>query len=158
MGQMVHRLEGHTSPIRCVAINSSTGDILAAAGVTLSAWTLNGELLAWICCGQSLITNSITALNVSCIKDWQPEDSCSVISGHRDGSLRFWALTIPNGPKQVTQNKHIFNNNQQQKSTKKQEKNSHSQHNQKTLQKYFKPKLPPYQVRRMKYETIAEIE
>jgi len=150
--QMIHRLEGHTSPIRCVAINSSTGDIIAAAGVTLSAWTLNGELLAWICCGQSLITNSITALAVSRIKDWQPQSHCSVITGHRDGSLRFWALQIPNGRDEVQTNQHIFSQNQDKKKKKSEMKKE------KQLEKYFAPKLPTYQLRRMKYETIDEIE
>ena len=85
--QYVHRFEGHTSPIQCVAMNNNTGDIIAAAGVNISAWTLNGELLACICTGQSLIPNIITSLAVSCLSDWQPEDVCSVITAHRDGSL-----------------------------------------------------------------------
>ena len=106
--QYVHKLEGHTSSIQCVSINNVSGDIIIAAGVTMSAWTLNGELLAWICTGQSLITNTISSLAVSCLSDWQPQSSCSVISGHKDGSLRFWALQIPNGINEVLDNKHIL--------------------------------------------------
>ena len=160
--QYVHRLEGHTQAIQSVAINNVTGDIIAAAGVTISAWTLNGELLAWICTGQSLITNTITSLAVATLSDWQPEDSCSVITGHRDGSLRFWALTIPNGPQEVLDCKHIYNN---AKTSKKKTQNTstintdddYEQHK-KSEEKYFKPQLPPYQTRRMKYRSIEDIE
>ena len=82
-------------------INDVNGDIVASAGTVLSAWTLNGELLAWQVTGKSLLQHSITSLACAKLTDWQPHTACTVISGHRDGKIRFWSLYIPNGMQEI---------------------------------------------------------
>ncbi|ETO24354.1 hypothetical protein RFI_12806 [Reticulomyxa filosa] len=132
--QFLHRLEGHVQSISCVAIHNVTGDIFVAAGQVISAWTINGELLAYVITGKS-IYHSVSSMSVTNLRDWQPSQCCTLITGHKDGSLRFWSLLIPNGAKEVLDQKQVIKPADEDNVTE--------------IDKYFAPKLPSYQKRRM---------
>ncbi|ETO35574.1 WDFY family member 4 [Reticulomyxa filosa] len=139
--QFMHRLEGHVRSISCVAIHNVTGDVFVAAGQVISAWTVNGELLAYVVTGQT-IYHSVSSMSVTNLRDWQTSQSCVLVTGHKDGSLRFWSLLIPNGPKEVLDQKRVTTMlTHQTKIT--------DEDNETEIDKHFAPKLPSYQKRRM---------
>ncbi|ETO29338.1 hypothetical protein RFI_07788, partial [Reticulomyxa filosa] len=145
--QLMHRLEGHMQSISCVAIHNVTGDIFIAAGQVISAWTINGELLAYVITGQS-IHHSISCMSVATLRDWQPSQSCVLISGHKDGSLRFWSLCIPNSSKEVSDQKLMpmatTSTNHSKKIDDVEDNNMKV-----NTDTHFSPKLPSYQKRRI---------
>ncbi|ETO06443.1 hypothetical protein RFI_30949 [Reticulomyxa filosa] len=146
---LMHRLEGHVQSIACVAIHNVTGkryhhmsDIFVAAGQVISAWTINGELLAYVVTGQS-VYHCVSSMAVTNLRDWQPSQCCVLITGHRDGSLRFWSLLIPNGSKEVLDQKRVTT------MVSHQTKVVNDEDYITEMDKYFAPKLHSYQKRRM---------
>ncbi|ETO07475.1 hypothetical protein RFI_29917, partial [Reticulomyxa filosa] len=108
----------------------------------ISVWTINGELLAYVVTGQS-VHHSVSCMSVNNLRDWQSSSSCVLITGHKDGSLRFWSLAIPNGAKEVLDQKRVtamINH---------QTKIADDSESTVEISKLFSPKLPSYQKRRM---------
>ncbi|ETO37052.1 hypothetical protein RFI_00009 [Reticulomyxa filosa] len=85
-------------------------------------------------------------MSVCNLRDWQSSQSCALITGHKDGVLRFWSLYIPNGSKDVLEQKQIHHSTP---------KTEHSEDNvtigvtDSDASHYFVPKLPSYQKRRI---------
>lgn len=81
-------------PVTAIAINQLTGDIVTAAGPHLFVWTINGDLAA-----QRTVSvdegEAIDCVAFSQGPDYS-DDHC-IITGHRDGTIRFWSLEVPEG-------------------------------------------------------------
>jgi WD40 repeat protein len=95
-------LPRHPQPITAIAINNLTGDIVTAAGPYLYVWTVNGELAAERCVSLQQ-SESIDCITFSCGPDYA-DDNC-IITGHRDGVIRFWTCEVPYLDSQISLNK-----------------------------------------------------
>lgn len=91
--QLVTRLpDVHQAPVKALAIDPITGDLLTAAGCDLHVWTINGQLLAsrrlGSSGGQTSPGDAICSLTVA------KETQGAIITGHRDGSIRFFSIEV----------------------------------------------------------------
>ena len=83
----VRQLNGHSSPVTCVAINDLTGDIVTAAGSRLYVWSINGQPIANI----ETVTDSnqsILSICMSQINEWDPVNV--ILTGGTDGVVKIW--------------------------------------------------------------------
>ena len=72
---------------------SVSGHIFIATSIWLTAWTMNGDLLAKICLPNE--KQAITCIHAASLHEWQTHKNMALVSGHVDGTLRFWTLEIP---------------------------------------------------------------
>jgi len=81
----------HPSEISAITVNHSTGEIVTCSASTIYLWTINGEMIAV----HSLSTyggfDTISSVALSKELESQVSDYL-VITGHRDGTIRFWAM------------------------------------------------------------------
>merc|ERR1712216_572865 len=85
------RLPKHPAPISCVAVDPVTGEVVTCCGQCLYVWTVNGSLAAEKLVGEST-SDLITAVCISDGPDWA--DNKVIVTGHKDGSLRFWGMAL----------------------------------------------------------------
>jgi WD40 repeat protein len=86
-------LSGHDGTVQCIAVNDATGDVITAAGTQLRIYTINGDLLV-----QKVVSpracDAIRSVALSYAPEWVEQNV--VVTGHRDGSIRFWSCTFSN--------------------------------------------------------------
>eukprot|EP01132_Coremiostelium_polycephalum_P005552 gene5552-6914_t len=85
----VRTLLGHEGPISCIAVHDTTGEIVTCSGTTIIIYSVNGDLLLSFKTSQ-IIYDQITSCIWSKGPEWLGENV--LITGHRDGKIRVWAL------------------------------------------------------------------
>ena len=85
----VLELPDHDGPVREVAINHASGDIVTITLTSLSVWTMNGELLVRSNIGLRA-SEALLSVDISLGPVWSEENV--IVSGHADGSIRFWSV------------------------------------------------------------------
>jgi len=88
-----NRLVGFEHPATHLSVNPWSGDLFVGAHDSLSCWTINGLLVGVIL--PSRQKSPITSLSAASTHDWQSLSDACVITGHKDGEIRFWNLAIP---------------------------------------------------------------
>ncbi|KAG1474371.1 hypothetical protein G6F56_000395 [Rhizopus delemar] len=93
----VQSLRGHEAKVNHISINDITGDIVTCSAHTIRVWTINGDLyMTKAACPSS---ESI----LSCIfyeqklTEWSDQEL--IITGHRNGIIKFWMKQIETDPK-----------------------------------------------------------
>ncbi|GAM17883.1 hypothetical protein SAMD00019534_010580 [Acytostelium subglobosum LB1] len=82
-------LTGHDSPISCVAVHDTTGDVATCAGSTINIYSINGQLILSHRTSQ-IVYDQITSCLWAKGREWLGENV--LITGHRDGKIKVWSM------------------------------------------------------------------
>ncbi|KAI5395086.1 protein SPIRRIG [Lathyrus oleraceus] len=85
----VRQLPEFPAPISAVFVNDLTGEIVTAAGILLSVWSINGDCLSMINTSQ-LPSDCILSVTSSTFSDWQ--ETKWYATGHQSGSVKVWQM------------------------------------------------------------------
>ncbi|KAJ4958566.1 hypothetical protein NE237_025677 [Protea cynaroides] len=85
----VKQLPEFPAPISAIYVNDLTGEIVAAAGVVLSVWSINGDCLAVVNTSQ-LPSDFILCVTSAAFSDWQ--DTNWYVTGHQSGAVKVWHM------------------------------------------------------------------
>ncbi|KAL1329696.1 hypothetical protein HN51_046871 [Arachis hypogaea] len=85
----IRQLPEFPAAISAVFVNDLTGEIVAAAGILLSVWSINGDCLALINTSQ-LPSDSILSVTSSTFSDWL--DTKWYATGHQSGAVKVWQM------------------------------------------------------------------
>ncbi|KAJ8632836.1 hypothetical protein MRB53_026172 [Persea americana] len=77
------------SPISAIYVNDMTGEIVTAAGVLLSVWSVNGDCLAVVNTSQ-LPSDFIVSVTSTTFSDWM--DTNWYVTGHQSGAVKVWHM------------------------------------------------------------------
>ena len=101
--ELIRHLPLHPASVSCITINEDNGDIVTACGTNVFVWSLNGEVSA------HLHTSGVTS--VCCVPRGERSSSLDdtvLITGHADGKVRFWSLSIPSTLKDLHRVQNTF--------------------------------------------------
>ncbi|KAJ3101503.1 hypothetical protein HDU97_001318 [Phlyctochytrium planicorne] len=87
--QYTRALPEHDGPISAIAINENTGDIITCTDITVSVWSINGDLIA----SKSVMTPIGDSITTSCFFEGKlPEhfDTGIILTGHKKGTVKIW--------------------------------------------------------------------
>ncbi|KAI8967891.1 WD40-repeat-containing domain protein [Mycotypha africana] len=93
--QYVRSLSNHENGVDIVQINNTSGDIITCSGHTIRVWTINGDLYF-----KKSACNSSESI-LACIfyeqklSEWSKREL--IITGHRNGIVKFWAKHSKHG-------------------------------------------------------------
>lgn len=85
----VKQLPEFPSPISAIFVNDMTGEIVTAAGVLLSVWSINGDCLAVVNTSQ-LPSDFIVSVTSTTFSDWM--DTNWYVTGHQSGAVKVWHM------------------------------------------------------------------
>ena len=85
----VRQLPEFPVPISAIYVNDLTGEIMTAAGILLSVWSINGDCLAVINTSQ-LPSDSILSVTSCTFSDWL--DTNWYVTGHQSGAVKVWQM------------------------------------------------------------------
>ncbi|XP_010270013.1 PREDICTED: protein SPIRRIG-like isoform X2 [Nelumbo nucifera] len=85
----VRQLSEFPAPISALYVNDLTGEIVAAAGVMLSVWSINGDCLAVVNTSQ-LPSDFIVSVTSATFSDWL--DTNWYVTGHQSGAVKVWHM------------------------------------------------------------------
>ncbi|CAA2996784.1 BEACH domain-containing protein lvsA [Olea europaea subsp. europaea] len=85
----IKQLPEFPSPVSAICVNDETGEIVTAAGVMLSVWSINGDCLAVVNTSQ-LPSDFILSLTGSTFSDWL--ETNWYVSGHQSGAVKVWKM------------------------------------------------------------------
>eukprot|EP00762_Andalucia_godoyi_P001680 ANDGO_07160.mRNA.1 Protein SPIRRIG len=87
------RLCGLPSAVHAIAVHDLTGDVVVCAGTRIHVYTVNGDVVV-----EKTISerpkDSIRSLAITYAPEWVENNV--IITGHRDGSIRFWSIQYSN--------------------------------------------------------------
>ncbi|KNC56444.1 WD repeat and FYVE domain-containing protein 3 [Thecamonas trahens ATCC 50062] len=86
----VEELAGHGAPVRQVAINHLSGDIVSITLTSAFVWSINGELLVRADIGLRA-SEALLSVALSMGPVWRSDNV--VVTGHADGCINFWSVT-----------------------------------------------------------------
>ncbi|KAG9155685.1 hypothetical protein Leryth_003953 [Lithospermum erythrorhizon] len=85
----VRQLPEFPSPVSAIYVNDLTGEIVTAAGVMLSVWSINADCLAVVNASQ-LPSDFIVSLTGCTFSDWL--ETGWYVSGHQSGAIKVWKM------------------------------------------------------------------
>ncbi|OVA03460.1 BEACH domain [Macleaya cordata] len=85
----VRQLAEFPTPVSAIYMNDLTGEIVIAAGILLSIWSINGDCLAVINSSQ-LPSDFVLAVTSSTFSDWL--DTNWYVTGHQSGAVKVWQM------------------------------------------------------------------
>ncbi|KAI3967015.1 hypothetical protein MKW92_046142, partial [Papaver armeniacum] len=85
----VKQLPEFPAPISAIYVNDLTGEIVTAAGIVLSVWSINGDCLAVVNTSQ-LPSDFILSVTSATFSDWQ--DTNWYVTGHQSGAVKVWQM------------------------------------------------------------------
>lgn len=88
---LIRRLPTHPGPVAGIGIHPSSGLIVTCADANIYVWSMNGELVAEETISESS-NDFIHSVALSMTPEWI--DETMIITGHRDGCLRFFRLVL----------------------------------------------------------------
>ncbi|KAI8839278.1 hypothetical protein BC829DRAFT_447224 [Chytridium lagenaria] len=97
--QYTRALPEHDGPIRAIAINENTGDITTCTDLSIYLWTINGDPIA----SKSIlvpISDCITSCAFYEGRICEQLDTCTILTGHKKGSIKIWRREMLKKPQQ----------------------------------------------------------
>ncbi|KAH1108454.1 hypothetical protein J1N35_012222 [Gossypium stocksii] len=85
----IRQLPNFPVPVSAVHVNDLTGEILTAAGILFSVWSINGDCLAVINTSQ-LPSDTIHCVTSCTFSDWL--DTNWYVTGHQSGAVKVWHM------------------------------------------------------------------
>ncbi|OVA05381.1 BEACH domain [Macleaya cordata] len=85
----VKQLPEFPAPISAIYVNDLTGEIVTAAGIVLSVWSINGDCLAVVNTSQ-LPSDFILSVTSATFSDWL--DTNWYVTGHQSGAVKVWQM------------------------------------------------------------------
>ncbi|KAK9146565.1 hypothetical protein Sjap_006468 [Stephania japonica] len=85
----VKQLPEFPTPISAVYVNDLTGEIVTAAGISLSVWSINGDCLAVVNTSQ-LPSDFILSVTSATFSDWW--NTNWYVTGHQSGAVKVWHM------------------------------------------------------------------
>ncbi|KAL5712497.1 hypothetical protein ACHQM5_014664 [Ranunculus cassubicifolius] len=77
------------APVSAIYVNDLTGEIITAAGILLSVWSINGDCLAVVNTSQ-LPSDFILSVTSATFSDWL--DTNWYVTGHQSGAVKVWHM------------------------------------------------------------------
>lgn len=85
----IRQLPEFSSPVSAIYMNELTGEIVTAAGITLTVWSVNGDCLAVVNTSQ-LPSDFIVSVTTCTFSDWL--ETNWYVSGHQSGAVKVWQM------------------------------------------------------------------
>lgn len=85
----VKQLPEFPAPISAIYVNDLTGEIVIAAGILLSIWSINGDCLSVVNTSQ-LPSDLILAVTNTTFSDWL--ETNWFVTGHQSGAIKVWHM------------------------------------------------------------------
>ncbi|XP_010275219.1 PREDICTED: protein SPIRRIG-like isoform X2 [Nelumbo nucifera] len=85
----IKQLPEFPAPISAIYVNDLTGEIMTAAGVLFSVWSINGDCLAVVNASQ-LPSDFILSVTSAVFSDWM--DTNWYVTGHQSGAIKVWHM------------------------------------------------------------------
>ncbi|KAI3676428.1 hypothetical protein L1987_86036 [Smallanthus sonchifolius] len=85
----IRQLPMFPSPVSAIFMNELTGEIVTAAGIMLSVWSINGDCLSVVNTSQ-LPSDFIMSVTTCTFSDWR--ETNWYVSGHQSGAVKVWQM------------------------------------------------------------------
>lgn len=87
--EFVRQLPDAPSAVTVVHVDEMSGDVVVAAGTSLSVWSINGDCLASTSTSGH-IGEAVTSITTPVLPSWM--DAAWYLTGHRSGLIKLWAM------------------------------------------------------------------